>query len=280
MKRILTTALVAALLPLSALAGNYTFTANTGFFTTSTGLSHGAAGTWGLSNSNGVNNTTGSTTTAYTNLWNDINTSGLIVQSATLTLSGIYDWTGETNDPCDALWVNILSGINAGVSAQKVFDSVAVGDTTDSTWPAQVSPFTDVPSTSGDWNDALQAAGLVFTDAESGSLLKVTTYGTGANDTKVGTPSSVTWSDPTGAVASNLVITFNTANLALLRSLLDFDMYSTSNPTVGLGFAAECHYYMNSASLNIVTAVPDAGSTVTLMGLGLVALVGFRRSRK
>lgn len=268
MKRLLTTALVAALLPLSALAGNYTFTANTGFFTTSTGLSHGAAGTWGLSG------------TSYTNLWNDINTSGMIVQSATLTLSGIYDWTGETNDPCDALWVNILAGVNAGVSSQKVFDSAAVNDTTDLTWPTQVSPFTDVPATSGDWNDALQAAGLVFNDAEAGSLLKVTTYGTGGNDTKVGTPSSVTWSDPTGGSASNLVITFNSGNLALLRALLDFDTNSTSNPTIGLGFAAECHYYMTGASLNVVTAVPDSGSTIALMGLGLVALVGFRRSRK
>ena len=274
MKRLLSSSLlVAALLPLSAFAGTYSFTANTGFFTTATGLAHGSAGTWGLSGAN------------YSSLWNDINTSGQVVTGATLTLTGIYDWANETTDAKDALFVNILGGVVSGVSAQKVFDSAV--STADTAWPSQNSPF----STGGSWNTALHAAGLAYTDASAGSLLSSTTVGSSSSTyaadgnviTKAGTPASVTWSDPSGTVASNLVINFSAANLSVLSSLIDFDASGATDPTVGLGFAAECHYYMSSATLSVTTgpaSVPDSGNTLMLMGAGLVALAGFRRFKK
>ncbi|HWA25182.1 MAG TPA: VPDSG-CTERM sorting domain-containing protein [Lacunisphaera sp.] len=270
MKKLIIASLAAAVLSLSAQAYTFSVT-STGFISTSTGLTHGYAGTWGLNGS------------SYTSLWNDINTGGKVITSATLTLTGIYDWVGETPnaqgqyDPMDALFVNILGGLNTGLSSPKLFDQDAVGRDKDTAWPTEVSPFYDASA----WNNTLHNSGLTFTDAQPGSnsLLKVTTQGTGGNDTKVGTPSSVTWSDPTGGQPSTLVITFNAGNMSLLTSLIDADA-NTNSPYVGLGFAAECHYFMNSATLNITTGVPDSGSTIVLMGLGLVALAMVRRSRK
>jgi hypothetical protein len=283
MKRLISSALlVAAVLPLSAFAASYSFSVtasntlkNTSFISDTAsggGLAHGSAGTWGLSGA------------SYTSLWNDINTGGKVVTGATLTLTGIYDWANETTDPKDALFVNILGGVVSGVSAQKVFDSAV--STADTAWPSQGSPF----ATGGSWNTALHGNGLAFTDASAGSLLSSTTAGSSSSTyaadgsviTKALTPASVTWSDPSGLVASNLVINFSAANLSILSSLIDFDASGATDPTVGLGFAAECHYYMTGATLSVTTGpkVPDSGSTLTLMGLGLGVLIGFRRSKK
>ena len=292
MKRLLSTALIAAaLLPLSAFAATYSFSVtNTGFVSgpsTGGGLTHGEAGTWGISGTTGASNYS-------TGLWADINTGNKIVTSAKVTITGIYDWTGETvvsgvGDPNDALFINILGGVGTGVSSQYLFDPTAVGRNADTSWPTQGSPFVNNPATT-DWNDALKAAGLSFTDVtmatSANSLLTTTTAGSSSTDasglTKAGTPGNVTWSDPSGGVASTLVLNFSASNLAFLTTMIDNDMAGGTAPTVGLGFAAECHYYMTSVTLDITTSprVPDSGSTFALMGLGLAALVGFRRAKK
>jgi len=259
MKRLLSTSLLAAaLLPLSAMAATYSFTANTSPLID---MPHGTAVTWGL------------TGTSYTSLFNDVH-ANKAVTSATLTLTNIYDWTGEATDPCDALFINILSGLNTGLTS-KAFSS---GSAPSSSWSLAVNPFVNNTATTGDFNDILKAGtALPFTDATTNSLLKAN-----AADSAAGTPSTVSWSDGSGTVASTVVITFTGANLAVLQSLINADSSSTLAPTVGLGFAAECHYYMSSATLSVTTAatVPDSGNTLALMGLGLAALAGFRRSKK
>ena len=92
MKRLLTRALlVAALLPLSAFAGTYSFSNSSAPFTNASGITHGTAVTWGLGSvADGTN---------YTSLFNDIHAGGKVVTGATLTLTNVYDWTNETNDP-------------------------------------------------------------------------------------------------------------------------------------------------------------------------------------
>ena len=47
---------------------------------------------------------------------------------------------------------------------------------------------------------------------------------------------------------------------------------------VGLGFGPDCHFYDSGVTLSITTgSVPDNGSTLLVLGCGLLALAGFRR---
>jgi hypothetical protein len=284
MKKFLSSALVAALLPLSALAGVYNFnvTGATADSSRLLSLTHGYATTWGLNSG------------LYTSLFNDINTGGLIVTSATLTLTNIKDWTGESVDPADALYINILANLDTGLKTKR-FDDRSIGsDQPSDTWAEVKNPFLDEPLNSGptDWNQTLQTSNgfggiLKFNDAVAGSLLKSTDADQSTVNPVVGpVPTGVSWTDKTGGVASTVVINFTAANLAVLTTLLDSDGGSGS-PNVGLGFAAECHYYMDGVTLSVTTgsappppSVPDTGSTLVLMGLGLAVLQGFRRSKQ
>lgn len=296
MNKILTTTLVAAFLPLSGLAASYDFATKT---TKLQDMPHGTAVTWGLNNASTATAATNPTLSAvintsgsnYTNLLNEINNSGKIVTSATITLWDIWDWTGETKDPADALFVNILGGLNSGVSS-KAFAPVNDGDS--NSWTLAINPFIDSPTTSNDFNDRLQNSTtsypgiLNFNEADAanaGSLLRANRDLT----TKAGIPDYVTWSDPAGGSGTpdfNLVITLTGANLAFLTTLLDNDTNNGSNPNVGFGFAAECHYYMDGVTFSLTTgdappppSVPDSGSTLALLGLGMAAVTAFRRSR-
>jgi len=286
MKRLLSSALlVAALLPLSAMAGTYTFTTNASSLTN---LTHGSAVTWGLSDTNSTSNAVAGN--GYTNLLSDINGGNKAVTSATLTLYNIWDWQNNSLDSTDALFVNILSGLNIGTT-QKTF--ITTPPANDNSWTSPtnpiVNPFVDVAGTGTyDYNDSLQGtnsfgAPLPFNDATANSLLKANAADTAGVAGFSGVSGVVTWSDPLGGAARNfnLVLTFSNVNLQALNTLLVGDS-STGAPNVGLGFAAECHYYMSSATLSVTTAtrVPDSGNTLALMGLGLAALAGFRRSKK
>jgi hypothetical protein len=82
-----------------------------------------------------------------------------------------------------------------------------------------------------------------------------------------------TWSDPGNSGskdATNLVVTFTSANIGLLTDYLEEDSPTTD---VGLGFGPDCHYYDSGFTLNVVTA-PDSGTTFGLLGIALLALVG------
>jgi hypothetical protein len=284
MKRLLSSSfLAAALLPLSAFASDYTFSTSASALTD---MVHGSAVTWGLSGSTNPAN--------YNALYSDINGGGKVVTSATLTLTGIYDWQGEGvgQDPADALFVNILAGLNAGVSSKAFIPNDTANDANWNLAITNKDPFLAASS----YNAGLHSGtSLVFTNADSSpsnatnSLLTVTGSTDPLGLTKAGTPGTVTWSDPSGGTnggtngPTTLTLSFSSANLSLLNALLDADT-SNGGTNVGLGFAAECAYIMTGATLNITTStapsVPDSGSTVALMGLGLAALVGFRRAKK
>jgi hypothetical protein len=162
------------------------------------------------------------------------------------------------------------------------------------------------------FNTTLQATTLDFDNAQADSLLKYTgstmPNGTVINYTKSGTPADVSWSDPSGGSSGNtknlsnlgtttnslygqmgsvfdLVIDFSAGNLALFQTLLKGDTNS-GDPTVGIGFGPECHYYVGDFSLVVTTAagptppppgVPDGANTLALMGVALMGALGFRR---
>jgi hypothetical protein len=89
------------------------------------------------------------------------------------------------------------------------------------------------------------------------------------------------WSDPYGGHARNfdLVYNFTSANLTTLRNYLtDPNPYGTGD--FGFGLDPDCHYYNSGVTFEIITKrVPDNGSTLLLMSLGLLGLATFA-SRK
>jgi len=251
MKRLLV-AVLTALAPLAGYAGTYTFSSTD---TNLTQLAHGTSTTWGLSG------------TQYTSLLSAVQT-GQNVTGATLTISNIYDWTVESSD---VLYVNVLSGLNAGVTAATWETTVPTNDTS-----YGADPFAYNSSSTSAYAK-LKATGLAFNDAAANSLL---TY-TGSYNT-AGNPG--TWSDPNGGVATgfNLVVNLTAANLSVLQSFLAADNNGATNPNVGLGFGPECHYFDTGVSLSVTTStpvqtIPDNGSTLVMMGAALVGLVGLRR---
>jgi hypothetical protein len=249
---------IALLAPAAVKAGSYSFTDTS---STIENLAHGTSNTWGLTNT-----VAGSTGTSLTSLETAIK-SGQNITSATLTLTGIWDWTSE---PGDVLYVNILNNVATGDHSYTYDGSPDTRDTTYGTDPFVV----------GTTNYATTAAHLSFTGVTSGtgqtdSLLKAPV--TAVN------PSSDpgTWSaDNYGGSASDastVVITLTSANIALLDSYLSTDSSSTD---IGLGFGPDCHFYDSGVTLSITTgssSVPDNGSTLIALGCALVALVGFRR---
>jgi hypothetical protein len=112
--RLLAAALV-AIAPVAAFANSYTFT-DTGLDS----LAHGTAYTWGLSP------TANSTSTKLGSLESAIK-SGQIVTSATLTITGLYDWTDE---PDDVLYVNILNNLKPGNASYEYDSNPSTHDTT------------------------------------------------------------------------------------------------------------------------------------------------------
>ncbi len=96
--RLLAAALV-AVVPVAAFANSYTFS-DPGLKS----LAHGTAYSWGLSP---TANSTGTTLGSLEHVLN----SGQVITSATLTITGVYDWTDE---PDDVLYVNILNDLKPG----------------------------------------------------------------------------------------------------------------------------------------------------------------------
>jgi hypothetical protein len=111
--RLLAAALVAAA-PIAASANSFTLT-DTGLKS----LSHGTAYTWGFSptaNSNGT--TLGSLESVIK--------SGQVITSATLTITGLYDWT---NEPDDVLYVNLLNNLKPGNASYEYDSNPSTHDT-------------------------------------------------------------------------------------------------------------------------------------------------------
>jgi len=264
MKRLSLTILLLSL-PLAAFAGSYTFS--------TTGLdeiSHGQAATWNLKG------------TSYTNLLTEFTGTNKVVTGATLKLYDPRDWQAEAKD---VLYINVLKGldINTPYVDIKTYDSNPSQNDT-------VYGLNAFDDSSGARNNNLHNAGLLFTDAATGSLLKST-------DADMPADLPGTWTDTTGpygqganlAQISDVTIQFTGANLNILNSYLVADEIENMNGDswgVGLGLAAECHYYFSNVVLTITVgdaptvtqhSVPDTASTLVLAGAAVAGLVGLRR---
>lgn len=135
-----------------------------------------------------------------------------------------------------------------------------------------------------DWkveNDALFIR--LLDDPKSG----VRTYADNTNDNVISDYFSgqgqhlLTWSDPNGgnngANATNLVYNFTATNLLTLSSYLA-DPTALNRVAFGFAFDPDCHYYNNGVEFEITTtasSVPDAGSSVVLLGTVLLGLAGW-----
>jgi len=109
-KAVASAVLLAAMVPLDALANDYSFTDST---SNVGALAHGTAYTWGLSpTANSSGSTLGSLETA-------VGSGQQKITSATLTITGLYDWT---NEPDDVLYVNLLNNLKPG-TAQYTYNS-------------------------------------------------------------------------------------------------------------------------------------------------------------
>lgn len=272
MKRLILSALVVAT-PLLAFAGSYSFS-TTGV----NSLSHGEAAVWGLYDGNSNNPAT--TTGKYKSLLTELGGANTVITGATLKLFDPSDWKSE---PKDVLYVNILKGLDISSGVDK-----HTYNSNPSQYDSAYGPnaFDDASG----WRNNNAHTGLMFDDSQPGSLLKSTNA-----DMPADLPG--TWTDTAGPYGQNkgnsdVTITFTAANLALLEQYLRADIAENlvggNNWSVGLGFAAECHYYFDCVQLDITigtipppppppTNVPDSGSTVALMAVALAGLAGLRR---
>jgi hypothetical protein len=275
MKRL---ALVSLLLggPLAAFAATYSFST-----TSINDLAHGQAATWNLGSP------TPGATGSYDNLLAEFNGTTKKVLSAKLTLYDPRDWKDE---PKDVLYVNILKGLD---KSSPYVDKVTYNSNpsqTDTTWGPNA--FDD---SSGWRNNNAHNAGLKFTDAQTGSLLKAPD--TAADNLPNDLPG--TWTDiagPYGSGAnvnyiSDVAIQFSAQNLYILNEYLKDDKAENADSTgnswgIGLGFAAECHYYFSNIKLEITVgdappppppSVPDSASTLVLLSAAIAGVFGLRR---
>lgn len=278
MKRL---ALVSLLLggPLAAFAATYSFST-----TSINDLAHGQAATWNLGSP------TPGASGDYDNLLGEFNGTTKKVISAKLTLFDPRDWKDE---PKDVLYVNILKGLDKA--------SPYVDKATYNSSPVQTdtvygpNAFYDNYNGSATRNNALHNAGLKFTDAYvatsvGDSLLKSTDA-----DMPSGLPG--TWTDTAGpygsganvSYISDVTIQFTAKNLYILNEYLKDDKAENVNGDswgLGLGFAAECHYYFSKIKLEITIGnvpppppptVPDSASTLALLGAAIAGVFGLRR---
>lgn len=244
---------IALLAPAAMKAGSYSFNDTS---TDIENLAHGSADTWGLSG------------TTLTNLETAIKSGGQKITGATLTLTNIYDWTTESYD---VLYVNVLNNVSSGDNVVTYNNNPQTVDTS-----FGIDPFVTGTSTyTTTVADGLKFTGVAPGSGQTNSLLV-------ASGNPTGDPG--TYTTLTGTTPHTVVITLTAANIALLDSYLSADSGTTpgTGNDVGLGFGPDCHFYDSGVTLSITTgssAVPDNGSTLLVLGCGLLALVGFRRYR-
>lgn len=287
MNKLLIAALAIAL-PMAAHATNYTYTfSDTSDGTSSTlgSLAHGTAYTWGFTSASlgsGGNLST---------LESAVSAGSQVVTSATLTLTGISDWTSEAKD---VLYVDILNGLAAGAKQTTYMPALTNGDTTyygddpfnpnsklSSYNPASGGSVVAYNSTLGNYNSNLvgTAGHLAFQSAVTNAALSYSIHGhavTGQTGTSLIAPTGVT--QPGTFSAANTTSTFTVSialtqqNLNLLTDFLASDAGGSS--VFGLGFGPDCHFYDTGISLKLYTSsVPDSGSTALLFGLAAIAVV-------
>jgi len=275
--RKLFSALTVLALPLAGRAGTYSFQDTSSIVET---LTHGTAYTWGLSGG------------TFKALETAVGTDKQTITSATLTLTGIYDWTIES---ADVLYVNLLNSVSTGDHSYTYNSNPSTNDTSFGTDPFEVGsvpsitigsstkplnnylPFT--PVTTGTAPNDQADSLIVANNGMSGS--KVNGVAVSSANDKL--PNPGTWSDPSDTPVT-ITIQLTSANITLLTALLQSDVNTTTD--LGLGFGPDCHYYDSGVSLSIVTSgtqiysVPDGGATLAMFGAALLGLLGFRRWSK
>lgn len=220
-------------------------------------LDHHYAYTWGVT---GAVTQTG--WNSYGELKNQVKAgTGWSVVSVTLTFKDIWDWVVEPND---RLWVNLIdTNYKPG------------GDTSGRDLKKGVKTFED------------NADDIESTNPGS-NYFNGQGIGVGAN----AAPTSTTggngyWTDQyggnDGANKKTVVFTFTATQMSTLVSYINnggATSGSTGYADFGFAFDPDCHYYNTGIEMKVVTKryfVPDGGTTVALVGVGFLALVGLRR---
>ena len=273
-------------LPLAGRAGTYSFQDTSSIVET---LTHGTAYTWGLFGG------------TFNALETAVGKNGQSITSATLTLTGIYDWTIE---PADVVYVNLLNNVSTFDHSYTYNSNPSGNDTNWGTDPFEVGsvpsitigsstkplnnylPFTPVTVSTAP-NDQANSL-IVANNGMSGSTINGAPV-SASNDTLsyyyngAWHPNPGTWSDPSDTPV-NITIQLTSANISLLTNLLQNDVNTTTD--LGLGFGPDCHFYDSGVTLSINTSgpqiysVPDGGTTLAMLGAALVGLLGFRRWSK
>jgi hypothetical protein len=164
---------------------------------------------------------------------------GWTITSATISIKNINDWTIESNDK---LFIDLLDNPVLGTNGQKYYS---------------------------DTNDLV--SDYFFESAYKTPAYHLTSF---SDTNEYYDKKARKWVNP----SENFSYTLTGAQIAMLNSYLKTAFNSKTQWNVGLGFDADCHYYNDGVSFTVTTkCVPDAVSSLGLLGLGFMALAGLRR---
>lgn len=327
MKRLPLACLLVAALPVLAHATSYTFTDGSATYTNEynptthrysevqtgggdgtsssfSSLAHGTAYTWGFTNASAGGGTN------LSGLEAAIHTGTTDITSASITITGISDWTKESSD---VLYVDLLNGLLPGAKSDTYISSPVTDDTfyggdpfnpnsklayynsTTNKYINNNANNKTATSGYGTYNSVLtkttayKNGTFKFDSAGSANLIQGNVY-TSAGKTNTLSPGTFTADNTTNTFS--ITINLSAANIGVLESYLAAD-YNVTGSTLGLGFGPDCHFSDTGISLSITTGVcrqggggggggggsgvPDAGSTAALLGIGLLTVGAARR---
>ncbi len=174
--------------------------------------------------------------------------SGYAISSATISIANLYNW--DKADTLNQLFIHLLD--NPKINVNSVVD-----DPTDNGINQGV--LSDYFS-----GNITSNAGLYYGSANGYTTnLYLTQYHDGDG--------------PTTHI--NYSFAFSTWQMSVLSSYItNGHAGGTGYADFGLGFDPDCHYYNDGVTFTVTTAkVPEQGSTLLLVGLGLMVMVRYRR---
>jgi len=175
---------------------------------------------------------------------------GYKITSATVTIKNINDWQVEANDH---LYVDLLDNPYKKDASGQIY-------------------YSDKDDGASDYfTDGSYAAVLKKNKLTAGAVTKLFTY----QDNTKQTRQNGKWVDVTSETIS---YSFTSSQLETLTAYLKTSFNSANQFNVGLSFDADCHYYNDGICFSVTTVyVPETTSTLGLLGLGALGLVGLRR---